>query len=72
MNGALESFNLEQETAERLILRARVAAGWIEDDGSDVEEEVEQETSYVDEVFGGEGHETAPEGEPVQTPAEEA
>ena len=61
VNGALESFELEQETAERLIIRARVAAGWIEDDGSDVEEEVEQETSYVDEVFGGDGRE-APEG----------
>jgi N utilization substance protein A len=28
--GALESFNLSQEDAEALILRARVAAGWIE------------------------------------------
>jgi N utilization substance protein A len=28
--GALESFNLSTEDAEALILRARVAAGWIE------------------------------------------
>ncbi len=28
--GALESFNLSTEEAEGLILRARVAAGWIE------------------------------------------
>ena len=78
VNGALEAFDLEQEAAERLILRARVAAGWIEDDGSDVEEEVEADPSYVDEVFGGEGREggdaeaevqaegeTAAEGEPA-------
>ena len=30
--GALEKFNLEQADAERLILNARVAAGWIEAD----------------------------------------
>jgi N utilization substance protein A len=28
--GALEDFAMSQEDAERLILRARVAAGWIE------------------------------------------
>ncbi len=33
--GALESFGLSQEDAERLILRARVAAGWI--DASELE-----------------------------------
>jgi N utilization substance protein A len=30
--GALESFNLSQEDAETLVLRARVAAGWIDAD----------------------------------------
>jgi N utilization substance protein A len=30
--GALESFNLSQEDAEALVLRARVAAGWIDAD----------------------------------------
>jgi N utilization substance protein A len=32
VNGALESFNLSVEDAEMLILRARVAAGWISED----------------------------------------
>ncbi|MBE7219080.1 MAG: transcription termination/antitermination protein NusA [Caulobacteraceae bacterium] len=73
VDGALERFDLDMETAERLIIRARVAAGWIEDDGSDVdEEEVEAEGSYVDEVFGGEGHEDPPaEGEAAPQEEEE-
>ncbi len=51
--GALESFNLSPEDAEALIMRARVAMGWIEeqvlaDDGDPlvdaaVAEEVEQD-----------------------------
>ena len=39
--GALESFNLSTEEAEALILRARVAAGWIE--ASDIEQPAEAE-----------------------------
>jgi N utilization substance protein A len=54
--GALEGFSLTQEDAERIILRARVAAGWI--DAADVpelaepDEEVNDgEISELDEVF---------------------
>jgi N utilization substance protein A len=36
--GALEAFNLSTEEAEALILRARVAAGWIEADEPEAEE----------------------------------
>jgi N utilization substance protein A len=39
--GALESFNLSVEEAEALILRARVAAGWI--DAADLEAPAEEE-----------------------------
>ena len=39
--GALESFAISQEDAERLILRARVAAGWIE--ATDIEEPAPEE-----------------------------
>ncbi len=39
--GALESFGLSQEQAEQLILRARVAAGWIE--AADIEPPAEEE-----------------------------
>lgn len=40
--GVLEAFNLSVEDAERLILKARVAAGWIED-------EPEPEAEYAEE-----------------------
>jgi N utilization substance protein A len=49
--GALESFNLSTEDAEALILRARVAAGWI--DAADLEpaaEEVGFEEDVVEET----------------------
>ena len=56
--GVLESFNLEQEDAEMLILQARVAAGWI--DASELPQpEPEYEEEYAegeydpDVVFGG-------------------
>ena len=45
--GALESFNLSQEDAEALILRARVAAGWIE--APEVEQPAE-EGEYEEEA----------------------
>jgi len=71
--GALESFSLAQEDAERIILRARVAAGWI--DAADVpelaepEEEPDQgEISELDEVFN---HAPNHGGEALQ-PAEDA
>ena len=50
--GALESFNLSVEEAEALILRARVAAGWI--DAADLEPPAE------------EGEEIETEGEPEE------
>jgi N utilization substance protein A len=43
--GVLEAFNLSVEDAERLILKARVAAGWIED-------EPEPEVEYAEEEEG--------------------
>jgi N utilization substance protein A len=69
--GALESFSLSQEDAEKIILRARVAAGWI--DAADVpelaepDEEVE-EVSELDEVFN---HAPSHDAEPAQ-PTEDA
>jgi transcription termination/antitermination protein NusA len=45
--GALESFNLSVEEAEGLILRARVAAGWIE--AADLEQP-EEEAAEGEEV----------------------
>jgi N utilization substance protein A len=56
--GVLESFNLSPDDAEALIMRARVAMGWIEP-----EPEVEEET----EADGGEA-----DGEAPETSAEEA
>jgi N utilization substance protein A len=44
--GVLESFNLSVEDAEQLILKARIAAGWIE---ADPEPEPEPEPEYVAE-----------------------
>jgi N utilization substance protein A len=41
--GALESFNLSTEEAEALILRARVAAGWI--DAADIEQPAEEDAA---------------------------
>ena len=44
--GALESFNLSVEEAEGLILRARVAAGWIE--AADLEAPVEESDQEIE------------------------
>jgi N utilization substance protein A len=46
--GVLESFNLSVEDAEQLILKARIAAGWIEAD-PEPEAELEAEPEYVEE-----------------------
>ena len=57
--GLLETFNLSAEDAEALIMRARVAAGWIEPEilSEDVAEEGDAvEQAPLDEasvVFGG-------------------
>ena len=45
--GALEGFQIAQEDAEKLILRARVAAGWIEADALD--EPAEETEAFSDE-----------------------
>src|SRR5690606_27340660 len=73
--GVLETFTLAQEDAEMLILRARVAAGWI--DASEIaqpEPEYDEEAYEMDEaerVFGDAPEESAevaetaePEGKP--------
>jgi N utilization substance protein A len=46
--GALESFNLSTEDAEALILRARVAAGWIEADEIEAPAEEEDEVAEAE------------------------
>ncbi len=53
--GILESFGLEAADAEALILRARIAMGWIEPQPEVVEEEIEAELSEEDVVFGQPG-----------------
>jgi N utilization substance protein A len=53
--GILESFGLEAADAEALILRARIAMGWIEPPPEVVEEEIEAELSEEDVVFGQPG-----------------
>jgi N utilization substance protein A len=64
--GALEGFSLDQAEAERMILRARVAAGWI--DAADVPELAEpeaeepEELSEEEQVFGH-AHAAAPHEE---------
>jgi N utilization substance protein A len=57
--GVLEAFNLSIEDAERLILKARVAAGWIE---ADPEPEPEPELEYAEEGEADAGLEPQNEG----------
>jgi len=47
--GILDAFSLSPEDAEGLIMRARVAAGWIEPE-ADIEEEFEEEDEAIAEV----------------------
>jgi N utilization substance protein A len=56
--GALESFNLSNEDAEALILRARVAAGWIEADPEPVAEEAELGEEAAEDAAGEAATET--------------
>jgi N utilization substance protein A len=56
--GILETFALTPEDAEALIMRARVAAGWIEPEAVVEEDEAFAEEAPVDEataVFGDSG-----------------
>jgi N utilization substance protein A len=48
--GILEAFELSPEDAEALIMRARVAAGWIEPDALDVAEEAEEGDEAFEEA----------------------
>ena len=49
--GALESFNLSPDDAEAMIMRARVAMGWIEPEPEAVEDaEVVAEVAMAEEV----------------------
>ena len=67
--GALESFNLSPDDAEALIMRARIAMGWIEPDPEpEPEPEVEEEVSEADAVFAH----VEPAAEPVAEATEEA
>jgi N utilization substance protein A len=73
--GVLESFNLSQEDAEMLILRARVAAGWISEEDlpqpAYEEPEEEAEAGEFDNVWATPGVETAaPEAEGEAEPGE--
>jgi len=51
--GILDAFALSPEDAESLIMRARVAAGWIEP-----EAEIEEEFDLEDQALAGEAEET--------------
>jgi N utilization substance protein A len=53
--GFLDAFSLDAAEAEALIMRARVAMGWIEAPPEEVEEEIEAELSEEDIVFGQPG-----------------
>ena len=67
--GALESFNLSADDAEALIMRARIAMGWIEPDPEpEPEPEVEEEVSEADAVFA----QVEPAAEPAAEATEEA
>jgi N utilization substance protein A len=51
--GILETFNMDPAEAEALIMRARVAMGWVEAPPEpEPEEEIEAELSEEDQVFG--------------------
>ncbi len=50
--GILDDYNLSPEDAEALIMRARVAAGWIEPEALVEEELVEEELAEEDEALG--------------------
>jgi N utilization substance protein A len=62
--GILESFNMDAADAEALIMRARVAMGWVE--APEPEPEAEVEYSEMEAVFGH-----APEQAPAEAAAEE-
>jgi N utilization substance protein A len=62
--GILESFNLDPAEAEALIMRARVAMGWVE--APEPEPEAEVEYSEMEAVFGH-----GPEQAPAEAAAEE-
>lgn len=53
--GVLDAFSLDAAEAEALIMRARIAMGWIEAPPEEVEEEIEAELSEEDIVFGQPG-----------------
>ena len=53
--GIMDAFGLDAAEAEALIMRARVAMGWIEAPPEEVEEEIEAELSEEDIVFGQPG-----------------
>jgi N utilization substance protein A len=62
--GILESFNMDAADAEALIMRARVAMGWVE--APEPEPEAAVEYSEMEAVFGH-----APEQAPAEAAAEE-
>jgi len=68
--GALESFNLATEDAERLILRARIAAGWIEADPEPAAEEDEAVEGEEGEAVEAEAEAVEAEAEPEAKPEE--
>jgi N utilization substance protein A len=61
--GILDDYNLSPEDAEALIMRARVAVGWIEPE-ADIEEELGEEDEVLGEADEAiEAAAGAPEGE---------
>ena len=69
--GVLESFNLSADDAETLIMRARVAMGWIEPEPEpEPEAEAEGEVEAAGEA--GEGEALEASAEPSEEATEEA
>ncbi|MDP1617511.1 transcription termination factor NusA [Phenylobacterium sp.] len=68
--GILESFNMDAADAEALIMRARVAMGWVE--APEPVPEAEVEYSEVDAVFGHAPEQAPVEAAEAEEPAAEA
>jgi N utilization substance protein A len=68
--GILEAFTLDAADAEALIMRARVAMGWIEAPPTVIEEEIEVELSEEDRLFGVPGSRPTVAAAPAEVEAE--
>ena len=68
--GILEAFNMSPEDAERLVMRARVAAGWIEPEAEEPEADVEEDRrSTKPRRCSANVSEPSDQNQPARTPA---